>query len=130
MAVTKRKLKAPGDVVVMRPPAEIALAAKRIELNDYREAHKAAVAAQIADERAAKSDLKRDPGLAVEKRKLNLRSAYRATGVACRSGACRTGQDFLASVNAPKTAYAVSLAPPMERSALGRAAPEDESVNG
>lgn len=73
MAVTKRKLKAPGDVVVMRPPAEIALAAKRIELNDYREAHKAAVAAQIADERAAKSDLKRDPGLAVEKRKLDFK---------------------------------------------------------
>ena len=65
--VTKRKLKDPNSPVVKRPAPEIALQAKIIELDDYRRAHALAVRAQIEDEQATSSMLKRDPGLAVRK---------------------------------------------------------------
>ena len=71
--VTKRKLKDPNSPVVKRPASEIALQAKIIELDDYRRAHALAVRAQIEDEQATSSMLKRDPGLAVEKRKLDFK---------------------------------------------------------
>lgn len=75
MAVAKRRLKAPGENVVMRPPAEIALQAKTIELADYRERHTQLVAEQIATERS----LHRDPGIAVEKRKAAFKVARAET---------------------------------------------------
>ena len=71
--VTKRKLKDPNSPVVKRPAPEIALQAKIIELDDYRRAHALAVRAQIEDEQATSSMLKRDPGLAVGKRKLDFK---------------------------------------------------------
>lgn len=71
--VAKRKLKDPNSPVVKRPAPEIALQAKIIELDDYRRAHALAVRAQIEDEQATSSMLKRDPGLAVEKRKLDFK---------------------------------------------------------
>ena len=69
--VTKRKLKDPNSPVVKRPASD--LQAKIIELDDYRRAHALAVRAQIEDEQATSSMLKRDPGLAVEKRKLDFK---------------------------------------------------------
>ena len=77
MAVA-RKLKDPDAPITRRSPAEIALQAKRIELEDYREAHKRAVAAQLANEQSAQASAQRDAGLAVEKRKADFFDARRA----------------------------------------------------
>ena len=59
----------------MRPATEIALQAKIPELDDYRRAHKLAVAAQIENEKRGP----RDAGIAVEKRKAAFKLARAAT---------------------------------------------------
>jgi hypothetical protein len=62
MAVA-RKLKDPDAPITRRSPAEAALQAKRIELEDSREAHKQAVAAQLANEQSALTSAQMDAGL-------------------------------------------------------------------
>jgi hypothetical protein len=74
---TKRRLKDPDAPVVKRPPAEIALQAKILELDDYRAAHRAAVAAQIAEE--SNRHKSADPTARVEKRKLEFKIARAET---------------------------------------------------
>ena len=93
--VAKRKLKDPNSPVVKRPASEIALQGKIIELDDYRRAHALAVRAQIEDEQATSSMLKRDPGLAVEKRKLDfkIQRAIAETELLCSPSPRRTRQD-------------------------------------
>jgi hypothetical protein len=71
MAIAKRKLKAPTEPILRKTKAEMALAEAKLELNTLQERHRQAVAAQLADEASnTTSVLKRDVGLAVEKRKL------------------------------------------------------------
>ena len=72
MAVKKRKLKAPDEVVTMHP-AEVALQAKVIELQDYRQRHSQLVAAQIADERGPARSGARDYDIRSEKRKIEFK---------------------------------------------------------
>src|SRR6188768_465392 len=70
MAVAKRKLLAPNEPILRKTPAETALSEKKLELETLRDRHRLAVVAQRENELSAAALSKRDPGLAVEKRKL------------------------------------------------------------
>jgi hypothetical protein len=78
MAIAKRKLKAPSEPILRKSASETALMEANLNLTTLQQRHRQAVAAQLADEQSAGSALKRDAGLAVEKRKLEYKIA-RAT---------------------------------------------------
>jgi hypothetical protein len=75
MAIAKRKLKAPDEPIQRKSPAELALAEKKLELTTLKDRHKLAVVAQRENEQSNGAMSKRDPGLAVEKRKLEYKIA-------------------------------------------------------
>ena len=82
MAVAKRKLLAPNEPILRKTPAETALSEKKLELETLRDRHRLAVVAQRENELSAAALSKRDPGLVVEKRKLEDRPRDRRDGTA------------------------------------------------
>ena len=84
MAQAKRKLLDPDAPIARRSPIETALAETKMELDTLRDRHKLAVVAQRENEQSTSATSKRDPGLAVEKRKLEFKiSRRRRDGGAC-----------------------------------------------
>jgi hypothetical protein len=78
MAIAKRKLKAPSEPILRKSASENALMEAKLELNTLQERHNQAVAAQRDNELSAGAISKRDPGLAIEKRKLEFKIARAA----------------------------------------------------
>jgi hypothetical protein len=89
MAVAKRVLKAPTEPIRRKTPAELALSEKKLELTTLKERHRLAVAAQLENEQSNNLASKRDPGLAVEKRKLEYKIARASDETALLDGLAR-----------------------------------------
>jgi hypothetical protein len=78
MAIAKRKLKAPSEPILRKSASENALMEAKLELATLKDRHKLAIVAQRDNELSAGAISKRDPGLAIEKRKLEYKIARAA----------------------------------------------------